>query len=228
MIARLKGLVEALEADAAVVDVNGVGYLVHASSRTLRQLATGQAVTLWIETHVREDHIHLYGFLAAEEKDWFRLLTTVQGVGAKVALAMLSALTGEMLVRAIAAGDKAAICQAPGVGPKLAQRILNELKDKVGGMALGPAAAPVGAPVAAGGTGAGPADAGGAGDDAIGDLLRDAASALVNLGYSPSDALGAVSRAARSTEAAGDDLTLDQLIRLSLAELAPTDQRRGA
>jgi len=132
VIARLKGLVDAVGTDTAVIDVNGVGYLVHASSRTLSQMGQGDAVALFIETHVREDHIHLYGFLRADEQDWFRLLTTVQGVGAKVALAMLSALTGDMLLQAIAAGDKAAVCRAPGVGPKLAQRILHELKDKVG------------------------------------------------------------------------------------------------
>lgn len=218
MIARLKGLVDAVGTDTAVIDVNGVGYLVHASSRTLAQMGQGDAVALFIETHVREDHIHLYGFLRADEQDWFRLLTTVQGVGAKVALAMLSALTGDMLLQAIAAGDKAAICRAPGVGPKLAQRILHELKDKVGALALGPvAAAGVKETV---GVAAKP-DAG----EASQDLLRDAASALVNLGYTPSEALGAVSRAAQASE---DVLTLEALIRAGLAELAPSDQRRGA
>ena len=209
MIARLKGLVDAVGTDTAVIDVNGVGYLVHASSRTLSQMGQGDAVALFIETHVREDHIHLYGFL----------LTTVQGVGAKVALAMLSALTGDMLLQAIAAGDKAAICRAPGVGPKLAQRILHELKDKVGALALGPVAAKGGVAPAPGA--AKPDTAG----DAAQDLLRDAASALVNLGYTPSEALGAVSRAAQASDAA---LTLEALIRAGLAELAPSDQRRGA
>ena len=218
MIARLKGLVDAVGTDTAVIDVNGVGYLVHASSRTLSQMGQGDAVALFIETHVREDHIHLYGFLRADEQDWFRLLTTVQGVGAKVALAMLSALTGDMLLQAIAAGDKAAVCRAPGVGPKLAQRILHELKDKVGALALGPAAAKGGV---APSPGAAKPEAG----DAAQDLLRDAASALVNLGYTPSEALGAVSRAAQASDAA---LTLEALIRAGLAELAPSDQRRGA
>tara|TARA_R110000868_G_scaffold4238_1_gene26897 strand:- start:142 stop:798 length:657 start_codon:yes stop_codon:yes gene_type:complete len=218
VIARLKGFVDAVGTDTAVIDVNGVGYLVHASSRTLSQMGQGDAVALFIETHVREDHIHLYGFLRADEQDWFRLLTTVQGVGAKVALAMLSALTGDMLLQAIAAGDKAAVCRAPGVGPKLAQRILHELKDKVGALALGPAAAPGRtAPVA----GTALPEPG----DAAQDLLRDAASALVNLGYTPSEALGAVSRAAQASDTA---LTLEALIRAGLAELAPTDQRRGA
>lgn len=219
MIARLKGLVDAVGTDTAVIDVNGVGYLVHASSRTLSQMGQGDAVALFIETHVREDHIHLYGFLRADEQDWFRLLTTVQGVGAKVALAMLSALTGDMLLQAIAAGDKAAVCRAPGVGPKLAQRILHELKDKVGALALGPVAAKGGVARA---PGAAKSDAAG---DAAQDLLRDAASALVNLGYTPSEALGAVSRAAQASEIA---LTLEALIRAGLAELAPSDQRRGA
>lgn len=219
MIARLKGFVDAVGTDTAVIDVNGVGYLVHASSRTLSQMGQGEAVALFIETHVREDHIHLYGFLRADEQDWFRLLTTVQGVGAKVALAMLSALTGDMLLQAIAAGDKAAVCRAPGVGPKLAQRILHELKDKVGALALGPVAAKGGVAPAPGA--AKPDSAG----DAAQDLLRDAASALVNLGYTPSEALGAVSRAAQASDAA---LTLEALIRAGLAELAPSDQRRGA
>ena len=220
MIARLKGRIEAIGTDTAVIDVNGVGYLVHASSRTLGMLVPGEAVALFIETHVREDHIHLYGFLGADEQDWFQLLTTVQGVGAKVALAMLSALTGDMLMQAIASGDKAAVCRAPGVGPKLAQRILNELKDKVGALALGPAAAGTGkAGVAA------PKDAATSAGDAAGNLLRDAASALVNLGYSPSDALAAVSRAAQASE---ESLTLEVLIRAGLAELAPAENRRGA
>ncbi|MEK9673468.1 MAG: Holliday junction branch migration protein RuvA [Rhodospirillaceae bacterium] len=218
MIAKLKGIVDWVGADTAVIDVNGVGYLVHASSRTLGQLGRGAAVTLWIETHVREDHIHLYGFLGADEQDWFRLLTTVQGVGAKVGLAMLSAMTGDQLTQAIAAADKAAICRAPGVGPKLAQRILNELKDKVGGLALGAAGKSKSAQPA--GTAPPPADA-------AGDLLRDAASALVNLGYSPSDALAAVSRAAQKTKDT-EALTLERLIRVGLADLAPKDQRRGA
>ena len=218
MIARLKGLVDAVGTDTAVIDVNGVGYLVHASSRTLSQMGQGDAVALFIETHVREDHIHLYGFLRADEQDWFRLLTTVQGVGAKVALAMLSALTSDMLLQAIAAGDKAAVCRAPGVGPKLAQRILHELKDKVGALALGPVAAK-------GGVAPAPGTAKPEAGDAAQDLLRDAASALVNLGYTPSEALGAVSRAAQASDAA---LTLEALIRAGLAELAPSDQRRGA
>jgi len=205
-----------------VIDVNGVGYLVHASTRTLSQLSPGAAVSFWIETHVREDHIHLYGFLAQAEQDWFRLLTTVQGVGAKVALALLSVLTGDMLLQAIASGDKAAICRAPGVGPKLATRLLSELKDKVGAMALGPAAQ---APVQAGGKDpkAAPRLAASS-DGGDGALLRDAASALVNLGYSPSDALAAVSRAAQNLEAP----SLEALIRAGLADLAPADHRRGA
>lgn len=220
MIARLKGRIEAVDTDTAIVDVAGVGYLVHASSRTLGQLAVGHDVTLWIETHVREDHIHLFGFLGADEQRWFRLLTTVQGVGAKVALAILSVLTGDVLMQAIAAQDKAAVCRAPGVGPKLAQRILNELKDKVGALSLsgGMSAGTGAASSMADGSGAGKSVDG----DGDGEQLRDAASALVNLGYGPSEALAAVSRAKSGLEG---EATVEALIRAGLAELAPADQR---
>ena len=132
MIARLKGIIEDLGDDWAVIDVGGVGYLVFASGRTLGRLAVGEAAVLFIETHVREDHIHLYGFADTLDRDWFKLLTTVQGVGAKVGLAIQSVLSGDEVSRAILSGDKTAITRAPGVGPKLAQRIISELKDKVG------------------------------------------------------------------------------------------------
>ena len=170
MIAMLAGIVDQASADSLVVDVNGVGYLVFASGRTLARVPSrGEAVRLLIETHVREDHIHLYGFADEAERGWFRLLTTVQGVGAKLALALLSVLPPEALATAIMAQDKAALARADGVGQKLAERIANELKDKVGGIALGPAAtsAPVAAPPGA---------------------AADAVSALINLGYSRSDA----------------------------------------
>ena len=183
MIGRLKGTVEALEADALIVDVNGVGYVVQCPSRVMGRLGVGQAVTLLIETHVREDAIQLFGFLDAGDRDWFRLLTTVQGVGARVALAILGVLGPAELVQAVAAGDKGQISRAPGVGPKLAGRIASELKDKVSAMALGPGAVAV-----PGAAGTAPmADAG---------PVADAASALVNLGYGPAEALGAVSKAA--------------------------------
>ncbi|MGD0053674.1 MAG: Holliday junction branch migration protein RuvA, partial [Vulcanimicrobiaceae bacterium] len=141
MIAMLAGVVDHTADDSMVVDVNGVGYLVFASSRTLAKAPPrGEPLRLLIETHVREDHIHLYGFADEAEREWFRLLTTVQGVGARIALAILSVLAPDALATAIAAQDKAALTEAEGVGPKLGQRIVIELKDKVGGIALGPAA----------------------------------------------------------------------------------------
>lgn len=208
MIAKLTGLIDQCGSDWAVIDVSGVGYLVFCSARTLGRLAPGEAAALVIETHVREDHIHLYGFLEESERSWFRLLTTVQGVGAKVALAILSVLSGDELVQAIAAGDKATITRAPGVGPKLAVRLLSELKDKVAGVTLGPAAAggeaqPQGRP---------------------GGTISEAVSALVNLGYSSSHAFAAVGHAAAKL---GEDAGLEELIRAALAELAPRERGVG-
>jgi len=199
MIAMLAGIVDQAAAESVVVDVNGVGYLVFVSARTLARVPPrGEAVRLLIETHVREDHIHLYGFADEAERGWFRLLTTVQGVGAKLALALLSVLPPETLATAIMAQDKAALARADGVGQKLAQRIANELKDKVGGIALGPAAAsaPVAAPPGA---------------------AADAVSALINLGYSRSDAYSAVNQAAQRL---GAEARIDALIRAGLQELA--------
>lgn len=210
MIAKLSGIVDQLGDDWAVIDVNGVGYLVYCSSRTLGGLVPGDAVSLHIDTHVREDHIHLYGFRDTTERDWYKLLTTVQGVGSKVCLAILSTLSADQLVQAIAAGDKAAISRAPGVGPKLAGRIASELKDKVAAIALGPMAAPQGGKPGAPTTAPG----------ATGTVTADAASALVNLGYSPSDALGAVSHAAAKL---GEGADLQALIRAALAELGPKE-----
>jgi len=212
MIAKLRGIVDSIGDDWAVVEIGGVGYLVFCSGRTLSRLSAGEAVALEIETHVREDHIHLYGFFDMAERDWFRILTTVQGVGAKVALALLSVLGADDLLQAIASGDKSAITKAPGVGPKLATRILNELKDKVGAIALGPST---------GGTGtvAAPTMEGVGGGSSN---LSDATSALVNLGYNPSEALGAVSRVAGEL---GDDADVEALIRGGLRELAPADLR---
>jgi Holliday junction DNA helicase RuvA len=148
---------------------------------------------------VREDHIHLYGFAEESERDWFRLLTTVQGVGAKTALAILGTLPPETLATAVMAQDKAALTRADGVGPKLAQRILNELRDKVGGIALGPAALQ------------------GASAEAPAGATQDAVSALVNLGYPRSDAFAAVAGAARSL---GGEASFDALFKASLKELA--------
>jgi Holliday junction DNA helicase RuvA len=201
MIASLAGIVELVGAESVVVDVGGVGYLVFAASRTLARLpARGEPVRLLIETHVREDHIHLYGFADDAERDWFRLLTTVQGVGAKTALALLSALAPDALTAAVLAQDKAALTQAAGVGRKLAQRIVIELREKVGSVALGPAAA---------------ADDAAAPGNAV---AGDAVSALVNLGYPRTDAFAAVSAAAR---ALGSAARLDALLKASLKELAP-------
>src|SRR5260370_10286781 len=136
MIAKLVGILDQVGPDGAVIDVGGVGYLIFCSTRTIGHLpAPGGAARLLIETHVREDHIHLYGFIDTVERDWFRLLTTVQGVGARLALALLSAVSPDGLALAILAQDKAVLARAEGVGPRLAARIVNELRDKVGGCA---------------------------------------------------------------------------------------------
>ena len=206
MIARLKGLVDGIGDDWAVIDVNGVGYLVYCSRRSLGRLpGQGEAVRLEIETHVREDHIHLYGFSDIAERDWFRLLTTVQGVGAKVCLAILSVLEPDQLIQAIAAGDKTPITRANGVGPKLAQRIVTELKDKVGGFSLGGAAL------------ANENQASGAAAPKQDSATDDAVSALVNLGYGRSDAFTAVARVAGREDAPAD---VAGLIRAGLQELS--------
>ena len=150
MIAKLTGRIEALEADRCVVDVNGVGYLVQASTRTLAALPAGQLASLLIETQVREDAIVLYGFFEAAEREWFRLLTTVQGVGARVALNILSALSPRDLIAAIQAGDRGALTRAAGVGAKLAVRLLTELREKAGAMPAGIGFSPVLPPPAGG------------------------------------------------------------------------------
>jgi Holliday junction DNA helicase RuvA len=212
MIAKLSGIVDTTDDGWTIIDVNGVGYLVFCSSRTLSLLVVGEAASLVIETHVREDHIHLYGFAENGERDWYRLLTTVQGVGAKVCLAILSTLSADELVQAVASADKAAVARANGVGPKLATRIVSELKDKVGGMALG----------LAGQSGQAGFEAG-AGSGTVSAQTSDAVSALVNLGYAPSDALGAVSHAARNADEAGQAVSVESLIRQALSALGPAD-----
>ncbi|MEH6545497.1 MAG: Holliday junction branch migration protein RuvA [Sneathiella sp.] len=207
MIAKLTGKLDSIGEDWAIVDVGGVGYLVFCSARTLRVMPEiGGTTSLHIETHVREDHIHLYGFQNVAERSWFLLLQTVQGVGAKVALAFLSLYSSEELTQIIAAGDKTALTRVSGVGPKVASRVATELKDKVAKMDLGPVAfaAQVSNPAMAGG-GAPQAAAG------------DAVSALVNLGYGRADAFGAVAAAAR---ALGPDATVEALITAGLKELA--------
>lgn len=200
MIAHLKGRLDSTGIDHAVIDVGGVGYLVGASARTLSAIGpVGEAVMLHTEMLVAEDFIRLVGFASAGERDWFRLLTGVQGVGARVALAILSALEPGDLSRAIAAQDKAMVARANGVGPKLAERIVRELKDKVGGIAsLG----------AIGGASPSPAPAG-AGADAV--------SALLNLGFRPAEAASAV---AAAEEELGAGATLDALVRLALRKAA--------
>jgi Holliday junction DNA helicase RuvA len=210
MIAKLTGILDSAREGQAVIDVNGVGYLVFCSARTLASLPPrGQAASLAIETHVREDHIHLYGFANDAEREWFKLLTTVQGVGAKVALAILSVLSPTEVAQAIVAGDRTAVARADGVGPKLAQRVVTELKDKAGSIGL-----VHGVPVAAASFGK---PAAGAEDDAE---LADAVSALVNLGYKRVEAFGAVSNASRKL---GRKVAAADLIRAGLKELgAPT------
>ena len=206
MIAKLKGLLDSHRDDGAIIDVGGVGYLIFASSRTLTQLGdVGARVSVHVETHVREDHIHLYGFATESEQRCFQILQTVQGVGAKAALSILSALAPDEVMQAVAAQDKAMLTRADGVGPKLAARMVNELKDKAAGWSLGAALGR-----AKNGAGAS------APDTPVNGHAEDAVSALVNLGYGRSDAYGAVVAAGRSL---GADAALDRLISTSLREL---------
>lgn len=202
MIAKLTGVIDSTGGDWVVVDVAGVGYLVFCSSRTLAALpGVGKAVSLFVETHVREDHIHLYGFADAADREWFRLLTTVQGVGSRVALSVQSVLSATDLMQAILVQDRTSLTRASGVGPKLAGRIVAELKDKVGGVSLAvPGAVLAGAAAAAE---AGP--------------VADAVSALVNLGYRRAEAFGAVAHAA---QALGPEAGIEALIRAGLKELS--------
>lgn len=201
MIGKLTGTVDSIEGNHLVIDVQGVGYVVAASARSLQNIHVGEATSLLIETHVREDAINLYGFIDQAERDWFRLLTTVQGVGAKVALALLGILPPERLAQAIVAQDKAALTQAEGVGPKLALRLVTELKDKVSAFA----------PLSAFSHKA-PA--------ATTSLSNDAVSALLNLGYRRMEAFAAVAKAA---QALGNNAKIDDLLRASLAELSRKD-----
>jgi Holliday junction DNA helicase RuvA len=208
MIGKLRGTVDAVGTDFAIIDVGGVGYEVSCPTRTLSSLTPGQAVTLSIETYVREDAIKLYGFPSDAERGWFRLLQSVQGVGAKVALAILSTLDARTLANAIALQDRAAVSRAPGVGPKVALRIVNELKDK----------APVTATVS---VRAG--DANGSAATALEiekpmpSPASDAISALTNLGYSAIQANAAISVALSK---AGEAAKTQDLIRLGLKELS--------
>lgn len=204
MIGKLRGVIDSYGDDSVILDVHGVGYLVHCSLRTMQALPpAGEAATLSIDTWVSEDAIRLYGFVSEIEREWFRLLTSVQGVGARVALAVLSTLKSAELANAIALGDKTAVSRTPGVGPKLAQRIVSELKDKAPAFAnVDPAVVRLSGEI---------------GDKRAPQPVSDAVSALVNLGYGEIQASAAV---AAAVQAAGDNATTQQLIRLGLKELA--------
>ena len=197
MIGKLKGIVESVEDDSVLLDVNGVCYSVFCSSKTLSALNEREAASLLIETHVREDHIHLYGFASEAEKRSFKLLTSVQGVGSKVGLAILSALTADEVTTAIAAQDKTAITRANGVGPKLAERIITELKSKVGTLAE--------IPVQVKGSKTATSKP---------SARNDAISALTNLGIARMDAFVAVNKVAN------DDMPLEQIITEALKEVS--------
>ena len=204
MIGKLKGTLDSIGDDWIILDVQGVGYQVHCSSRTLGSLPQiNEAAILFIETHVRETEIKLFGFIAEGERDWFRLLQSVQGIGAKVALAILGTLTPGDLASAIALQDKASVSRAPGVGPKVAQRIVSELKDK--------------APAFTGGSSGTISLQSDIGDGVASNAVVDAVSALSNLGYSPEQASKAIAAAVAS---AGEDADSGTLIRLGLKELA--------
>jgi Holliday junction DNA helicase RuvA len=204
MIGKLKGIIDSYGEDFIVLDVNGVGYLVQCSARTLQELpGVGQPITLSIETYVREDQIRLFGFRTDVEREWFRLLQTVQGVGAKVALSVLGTLKPADLASAIAMRDRAMVARTPGVGPKVAERIVTELKDKAPAYAdLDPAVIRLSGAIE---------------DRRAPQPVVDAVSALVNLGYGQPQAAAAVAAAARS---AGEGADAARLIRLGLKELA--------
>ena len=203
MIGKLKGVVDSVEEEALVLDVNGVGYLVSASARTLRAIpAVGEPTELLIETYVREDAIRLYGFLTAGEREWFRLLQSVQGVGAKVALGILGALSAEALSTAVARQDKAMMARAPGVGPKLAARLVLELKDKAPAFAVADF---------------GHAEAGLDHAPKLAKAAEDAVLALVGLGYAQAQAAAAVARISAQLGPAAETAAL---IRAGLKELA--------
>ena len=197
MIAKLSGQLDDTGPDWAVIDVAGVGYLVHASAKTLAALGIrGDTVSVFTDLQVSENDLRLIGFASAGERDWFRLLTGVQGVGSKVALAILSALSTEDLQRACAGGDAAMVARAQGVGPKLAGRIVNELRDKAGGLPSAPGVAVAAPP---------------------GSVSADAVSALQNLGFKPAVAASAV---ARAVDELGDGAGLDALVRVALRRAA--------
>ena len=202
MFAKLKGLLDSTDGENAIIDVQGVGYLVSASRHTLSKLGpNGSEVSVLIETHVREDKIALYAFSSASERAWFRQLITVQGVGAKVALAILSVLPPDALATAIASGDAKAVTQADGVGPKLAGRVVSELKNKLAGLAALSTPSPSSATVSVLPQGA----------------SADAVSALINLGYGRSEAFTAVANARRDL---GEGAGVGALVTAGLKELS--------
>jgi Holliday junction DNA helicase RuvA len=195
MIAKLTGTLDDTGTDWAMIDVAGIGYLVHCSAKTLAAMGVrGDVATVFTDLQVSENDMRLIGFASAAEREWFRLLTAVQGVGSKVALAILSALSTEELQRACAAGDAAMVARAQGVGPKLAGRIVNELKDKAGGLPVAPGGMAVDAPAA-------------------GSIGADAVSALQNLGFKPAIASQAV---AQALDEVGEAADLNRLIRAAL------------
>lgn len=203
MIGKLKGKVDAIGESFLVVDVHGVGYEVQASTRTLRNLKPGDDVSLTIDTHVREDAIRLFGFQSELERSWFRTLQTIQGVGAKVALSVLGVLGPQELANAVALGNWAAVEEAPGVGKKLAQRIVAELKDKAPALSIAGLPAPAGGPTPA--------------VPPAGLAAAETISALTNLGYNPAQANTAVALASREL---GDTADTAALIKRALKELA--------
>jgi Holliday junction DNA helicase RuvA len=202
MIGKLRGKIDAVGESYCLIDVNGVGYEVQASARTLRNMKIGEEVSLTIDTHVRDDAIRLFGFASEVERSWFRTLQTVQGVGAKVALGLLGTLSPQELANAIALADWASVEQAPGIGKKLAQRIVSELKDKA--PALSVAGLQIG-------------DVSGAASPPRGHAAAEAMSALTNLGYPPGQASSAVAVAMKEL---GEDAETAKLIRRGLKELA--------
>ena len=206
MISKLSGILDSVHEDYLILDVQGVGYQVYASSTTLAQcVGIGEPLSLLIDTHVKEDYIKLFGFRGAAEQQWFRLLTSVQGVGAKAAMSILTACPPDQIGFAIAAGDKPAIQRADGVGPKLAARILTELKDKAGKLDLtdkpkGVAAVPIAA------------------NEQTSSVDQDAVSALINLGYQRTDAYAAVMQVKQANDNA--EIDVGEMIRLALQELS--------
>ncbi|MDX9689959.1 MAG: Holliday junction branch migration protein RuvA [Proteobacteria bacterium] len=208
MIGKLTGRIDSISGQQIILDVNGVGYLVACSAQTQHMIGqVGDTAVLWIDTHVREDAINLFGFATTVERDWFKLLTSVQGVGTKSALSILGILTPERLAQALASGDKGALTAADGVGPKLAARLVTELKDKVANIVLLPSSK---------------TQTSTANPLPQNSLTDDALSALLHLGYRRMEAFGAIANAANKL---GETATLDNLIKTALIELSNIEGR---